>query len=43
MMVSVLLASFAIDMFEASKPMEMLWLGIGLVIGLSGAFTGETE
>ena len=43
MMVSVLLASFAIDMFEASKPMEMLWLWIGLVIGLSGAFTGETE
>ena len=42
MMVSILLAGVAIDMFEASKPMEMLWLGIGLVIGLSGRL-GETE
>lgn len=30
MMVSVLLASVFIDMFEASKPMEMMWLAIGL-------------
>lgn len=34
MMVSVLFASLFFDMFEASKPMEMLWLAVGLVIGL---------
>lgn len=33
MMVSVLIGAAFIDMFEASKPMEMLWLGIGLVLG----------
>ena len=32
MMVSVLIASVFIDMFEASKPMEMIWLAAGLVI-----------
>ena len=34
MMVSVVLASVVIDMFEASKPMEMLWLAVGIVIGI---------
>ncbi len=33
MMVSVLIASLMIDMFESSRTMEMLWLAIGLVIG----------
>ena len=33
MMVSVLIGSLFIDMFEASKPMEILWLFIGLVFG----------
>ena len=33
MMVSVLIASLFIDMFEASRPMETLWLAVGLVIG----------
>ena len=35
MMISVLIASLMIDMFESSRAMGMLWLGIGLVIGLS--------
>lgn len=43
MMISVLLASFFFDMFEASKPMEMLWLAVGLVIGIASLKTGETE
>lgn len=34
MMVSVMLAACFIDMFEASKPMEMLWMAVGLVIGI---------
>ncbi len=34
MMVSVLMASVFLDMFEASKPMETLWLVVGLVIAL---------
>ena len=34
MMVSVLMASVFIDMFEASKPMEMIWLAVGFVIAL---------
>lgn len=34
MMFSILLACFFYDMFEASKPMELLYLAIGLVIGL---------
>ena len=34
MMVSVLIASVFIDMFEASRPMEMLWMAVGLVIAL---------
>ena len=34
MMISVLLGSLLIDMFEASKPAEMMWLAIGLVIGI---------
>ena len=33
MMISVMAASLFIDMFEASKPMEMLWLGAGLAFG----------
>ncbi len=33
MMISVMAASLFIDMFEASKPMGMLWLGAGLAIG----------
>ncbi len=42
MMVSVLIASVFIDMFEASKPMEMLWLAAGLVTGLQKhCLTGE--
>ena len=43
MMVSVLIASVFIDMFEASKPMEMLWLAAGLVIGLEALKTGDRE
>ena len=43
MMISVLLASFFFDMFEASKPMEMLWLAVGLVIGIASLKSGETE
>ena len=39
MMVSVLIGAAFIDMFEASKPMEMLWLGIGLVVGPLSAAT----
>ncbi len=42
MMVSILLACLAFDMFEASKPMEMLYLAIGLVIGLMSLKSGET-
>ena len=34
MMFSILLACLFYDMFEASKPMEMLYLAIGLVIGM---------
>lgn len=44
MMFSILLACFFYDMFEASKPMEMLWLGVGLVIGMGSLdheFTGD--
>ena len=37
MMVSLLLACLFFDMFEASKPMEMLWLAVGLVIGIGHA------
>ena len=33
MMISVLAASLFIDMFDASKPMEMMWLAVGVVIG----------
>ncbi len=47
MMVSILFASLFFDMFEASKPMEMLWLAIGLVIGIpslkSEGLAGEHE
>ena len=43
MMVSVLLASFFFDMFEASKPMEMLWLAVGLVIGIGSLKAGELK
>ena len=48
MMVSVLLGAAFIDMFEASKPMEMLWLAIGLTAGLAAgqgnnSRTGETS
>ena len=43
MMVSVLLACLMFDMFEASKPMEMLWLAVGLVIGITSLKSGETE
>ena len=42
MMVSILLACLAFDMFEASKPMEMLYLAIGLVIGLMSLKSGES-
>lgn len=43
MMVSIALASFFIDMFEASKPMEMLWLAIGLIIGLKSLNPGNSD
>ena len=43
MMVSVMLAAFFIDMFEASKPMEMLWLAIGMVIGIESLKPEESE
>ncbi len=43
MMVSVLMASVFIDMFEASKPMEMLWLAVGLVIALDAGRPAGTE
>jgi len=43
MMVSVMLAAFFIDMFEASKPMEMLWLAVGLVIGISSLKEGRGD
>lgn len=43
MMVSVLIASVFIDMFEASKPMEILWLTIGLVIALDAGHPVGTE
>ena len=42
MMVSVLIGALFIDMFEASKPMETLWLAVGLVIGLSPEKAAET-
>ncbi len=41
MMVSVLFSSVFIDMFEASKPMGMLWLAAGLVIGLDSCCQAE--
>ena len=43
MMLSILIASVFIDMFEASKPMEMLWLAVGLVIGTASTKPGEEE
>ena len=39
-MVSILLNSLLVDMFEASKPMEMMWLLVGAVIG-TGALAKE--
>ncbi len=41
MMVSILIGALFIDMFEASKPMELLWLAVGLVVGRMTA--GEAE
>ena len=41
MMISVMAASLFIDMFEASKPMEMLWLGVGLAIGAASVKPDE--
>lgn len=41
MMVSILIGALFIDMFEASKPMEMLWLAFGLVIGLAPEYAAE--
>lgn len=35
MMISVLIASLLIDMFESSRAMGMIWLAAGLVIGLA--------
>ena len=43
MFVSVLFASAFIDMFRASKPMEMLWLAVGLVIGVSSLKSEENN
>ena len=40
-MISILFASVFIDMFEASKPMEMMWLAAGLVIGLAAVRPAE--
>ena len=43
MMFSILLSCVFYDMFEASKPMELLYLAIGLVIGIMSKKTGECE
>ena len=43
MIVSVLISAAMIDMFEASKPMEMLWLAAGLVIGVSQVKSEENN
>ena len=43
MMSAILIASIFLDMFEASKPMEMLWLTIGLVIALDARRTEGTD
>ena len=43
MIVSVLIGAVLIDMFEASKPMETLWLAVGLVIGVSGLKSEENN
>ena len=43
MMAAILMASVFLDMFEASKPMEMLWLTIGLVIALDARRTEGTD
>lgn len=43
MILSVLFASAFIDMFRASKPMETLWLAVGLVIGVSGLKSEENN
>ena len=43
-MVSILLNSLLIDMFEASKPMEMLWLMVGGLLASCAAYRcGESE
>ena len=42
-MISILFASVFIDMFEASKPMEMMWLAVGLVIGLAYVRPGNRK
>ena len=36
-MISIMLNSLLIDMFEASKPMEMMWLMVGGVLGAASA------
>ena len=43
MMFSILLACFFYDMFEASKPMELLYLAIGLVIGLESKLISGSQ
>ena len=43
MMIAVLAASLFIDMFEASKPMGMLWLGVGLAIGAASVKPAENN
>ena len=41
-MISILLNSLLLDMFEASKPMEMLWLMVGGVAAISCLRKQET-
>ena len=42
-MIAVMAASVFIDMFEASKPMGMLWLGVGLAIGAASMKPAENN
>jgi O-antigen ligase len=43
MILSLLFAAVFIDMFRASKPMETLWLAVGLVIGVSSLKSEENN
>ena len=41
MMLSILLNSVMIDMFDASKPMEMMWLLVGAVLAFDPKLSGS--